>query len=84
MKQAFYILMQGNVLHGFECWLMNNWVEICFSAVSLNKLSKLIFFFSEIIALQVDDENSCVELDGLADDNLSDPKPQGKSKHFIS
>ena len=24
------------------------------------------------------------ELDGLPDDNLSDPKPQGKSKHFIS
>ena len=59
-------------------------VKNCFSAVSLNKLSKLIFFFSEIIALQDDDENSCVELDGLPDDNLSDPKPQGKSKHFIS
>ena len=57
-----------------------NCVKICFSAVSLNKLSKLIFFFSEIIALQDDDENSCVELDGLPDDTFSGLKPQDKNK----
>ena len=62
----------------------NNCVKMCFSAVSLNKLSKLIFFFSEIIALQDDDENSCVELDGLPDDNLSSSKSHGKSNLFSS